>query len=254
MSAVWIIYKKDLLSFFKQPLFYIVAGLCALFWSPLYVWSLSMFLSQLVSMMGQQGEFISYHDRVVTEFVALVNFTVLLFANGITMKLLAEEKKNHTYELLMTSPIRSWQIIVGKYLAGISVAGALIFVSFLYPLSTALLGKIQWAPLLSSYLGLFLFASVYVAVGLLGSALVSSVVMAFLISLILNLSLLFLGAGAELSSSEVMIRFFNYINWEPIFREFASGVVRLTSILYLVSLSFVAVLSAERLTESSRWK
>jgi len=254
VRAVWILYKKDLYSFFTQPLFYLVAGLCALFWSPLYIWSFGSFLSQVISVMGQQGEFISYHDRVVGEFVALVNFTMLLFANGITMKLLAEEKKNHTYELLMTSPIQSWQIILAKYLTGVTVSVALIFISFLYPLTTSLLGKIQWAPLLCSYLGLVLFSMVYVAVGLIGSALVSSVIMAFLISLILNLSLLFLGAGGELSSSEAMVRFFNYINWDPIFHEFASGVVRLTSVFYLVSLAFIAVICAERLTESSRWK
>lgn len=254
MRAVWILYKKDLYSFFTQPVFYAVAGLCALFWSPLYVYSFEQFISQMVSVLGANGEYISYHERVVAEFVTLVNFTLLLFSNGITMKLLAEEKKNHTYELLMTSPIKSWQIILGKYLVGITVSSALIFISFLYPLSTGFLGKVQWPQLFAAYGGLILFSGVYIAVGLLGSALVSSVIMAFVLSLILNLSLMFLGVGAELSSSETMVRFFNYINWEPIFHEFSTGVIRLTSILYLVSVALIAAICAERLTESSRWK
>jgi ABC-2 type transport system permease protein len=90
--------------------------------------------------------------------------------------------------------------------------------------------------------------------GLLGSALVSSVIMAFMISLILNLSLMFLGVGGELANSETAARFFGYINWEPILKEFSTGVIRTTSILYLVSIVVVALFCAERMTESSRWK
>src|SRR5690606_17013437 len=143
-------------------------GLCALIWSPIYFTAFGVFLSQTVSVMGAQGEHLTYHDRVVVEFASLVNFMMLLFANGITMKLVAEEKKNHTFELLLTSPVASWQIILAKYLAGVLVVSALVMLSLLYPVTTALLGKIQWLPLVSTYAGLILFASLYVAVGLLG--------------------------------------------------------------------------------------
>lgn len=254
MNLVWILLKKDLQSFFSRSLFYWMAGLCALIWSPMYFGIFGVFLSQIVSVMGAQGEVLTFHDRVVVEFASLINFMMLLFANGITMKLLAEEKKNHTFELLLTSPISSWQIVLSKYLAGLCVISALLFLSALYPLTTAFLGKIQWLPLLSTYIGLFLFSALYVAVGLLGSALASSVMMAFFISLILNLSLWFLGVGAEISSDQTMIHFFESINLEPIFKDFSVGVIRLPGLIYMLSLSFVAVVFSERVTESARWR
>lgn len=254
MSLVWTIYKKDVKSFFSSPLFYAIAGLCALIWSPIYVYAFGMFLSQLATVMGAGSETISYHERVLVEFASLVNFMLLLFGSGITMKLIAEEKKNHTYELLLTSPLTSWQITLAKYFSGLTVMVALLAISLLYPISTAFLGKIYWAPVVSIYAGLFLFSAVYVALGLLGSALSSSVIMAFMISLILNLGLWFLGVGVELSSSQVMTRFFETINLEPIFKEFSMGVIRLSSVMYLLSLSILGVLFSERVIESTRWR
>jgi ABC-2 type transport system permease protein len=248
------LYKKDLRSFFTQPTFYLVAGVCAAFWAPLFILAFTQYLGQMASVLGSDGQFITFHERVVLDFVSLTNFTILLVTNGVTMKLLAEEKRNHTFELLMTSPIRSWHIVAAKYLTGLTVVGALLFVSLVFPLTAGLLGKVQWTMMFCAYLGLFIFSAVYVAMGLLGSALVSSVIMAFMISLVLNLSLMFLGVGGELASSGTMVRFFNYINWEPILKEFSSGVIRTTSLLYLGSIIVVALFCAERLTESSRWK
>jgi len=254
VKVILIILKKDLHSFFSRPLFYLLAGLCTLIWSPVYIYSFGMFLSQLVSVMGTDGEFISYHDRVVIEFASLVNFMILIFSGGITMKLLAEEKKNHTYELLITSPIKSWQIAVAKYVAGMIVVSVLLLISLMYPISSAFLGKILWWPLLSTYVGLWLFAAVYVGIGLLGSSLSSSVIMAFMISLILNLSLWFLAVGTEMSSTESMARVFDYINLEPIFKDFSLGVMRSTSVVYLLTLSGIALICSERVIESSRWR
>lgn len=254
MSTILILIKKDLQSFYSRPLFWIIAGLCALIWSPVYFTAFGLFLSQMVSVMGPQGEFLSFHDRVVSEFASLVNFMMLLFANGITMKLLAEEKKNHTFELLLTSPITSGQIVVAKYITSLIVVGSLLLLSAMYPLSTAFLGKVHFGPLLSTYLGLFLFAAVYCAVGLLGSSLSSSVMVAFLISLILNLSLWFLGVGAEISSDETLARFFTNVDLVPMFKDFSSGVIRLQAFLYLASLSLIAIIITERVVESARWK
>jgi ABC-2 type transport system permease protein len=254
LNPIVVLLKKDLQFFFNRPLFYLVAGFCCLIWSPVYIYAFGQFLTQLVSNMGKGGEFINFHDRVIFDFVSLVNFILLLFVNGITMKLITEEKKNHTFDLLMTSPIRSWQIVVAKFSAGYIVVSLLLLLSLLYPVTTSFFGHVHWAPLLSSYLGLFLFSAVYVAIGVFASTLTESILVAFLLSLIFNLILWFVGIGADASSSEIATHFFEYINFEPIFKNFNSGVIRLSSVIYLLSVAFIAALGAERVIETSRWR
>jgi ABC-2 type transport system permease protein len=255
LNPIGVLLKKDLHVFFSRPLFYVLAGVCALLWSPIYIYSFGEFLSQLVSTMGRDGEYISFQNRVVLDFVSLVNFLLLLFVNGITMVLVTEEKKNHTFDLLMTSPIRSWQIVAAKFSAGYIVVSMLLLISLLYPVTTSFFGHIHWQPLLSSYLGLFLFSAVYVAIGVFASSVTKSLLVAFLISLILNLALWFIGGiGAQVASTDGLLHFFEYINLEPIFKNFNTGVIRLSSVVFLLSLAFFASVAAERTIETSRWR
>ncbi|MCB9072361.1 MAG: ABC transporter permease [Bdellovibrionaceae bacterium] len=254
MNAIWLMYKRDLASFYRQPLFFMLAGICCLMWSPIYVYAFGIFLTQLVTQMGATGEVLSYHDRVVVEFVALVNFLLLLSTSSIAMKLISEEKKNHTMTLLFVSPIESRQIIVSKFLSGLTVAWSLVGISLLYPLTTAFLGKLYWPTLLSSYLGLLLFAAVYVSIGLFMSTLTSSLIMAFVMTLIANMSLWFLGLGSDLAPQPAVAAFFDYISFDLIFKDFSLGIIRLTSVVFLLSTIFFFLAAADRALEASRWK
>lgn len=245
---------RDLKAFFLSPQFYLLAFICTLLWSPIYVYSFGMFLSQLVSMMGGEGEYITYQSRVLSEFVALINFMLLIIVNSVTMRLLSEEKRNHTYTLLMTSPIASWQIVLAKYITGLTVVGALIAIAFLYPATTSLLGTVEWPPIFCSFVGLLFFAGVYVAVGLMVSALTRSVLMSFILALILNLSLWFLGVGVEVFEAPFWKSLFEYINLDPIFKDFTQGVFRTQGLIFLTSLIVFFLVATERLMETSRWK
>lgn len=254
MSLVSVLVKRDLKSFFLSPQFYLIAFICTLLWSPIYIYSFGLFLTQLVSMAGGDGEYMTYQSRVLSEFVALINFMLLILVNSITMRLLSEEKRNHTYALLMTSPLSSWQIVIAKYLTGLIVVGSLIAIAFLYPLTTALLGRVDWPPLFCSFVGLLFFAAVYVSVGLMVSAITKSVLMSFILALIFNLSLWFLGAGGEIVESPFWHSFFNAINLDPIFKDFTQGVFRTQGFVFLSSLILFFLVATERFMESSRWK
>lgn len=254
MSQVWVLVKKDLGSFFGRPLFYLIAGLCALVWSPIYIYTFGVFLTQVLGQMGQQTEPLSFHSRVLVEFIYLINFVFLLFVNGITMKLIAEERKSKTYELLMTAPITTKQIILAKFISAFFVMIMLLTISFMYPLTTSMLGDLNWPPLLSAYLGLVLFSGVYVSFGLLASSMSNSVLVAFLLALIFNLGLWFLGIGAEMSQADWFHGVFQYMNFEPIFKSFSLGVIRLSSIVYLICLMFIGCFCAERILQWTRWR
>ncbi len=254
MSPTWILIRRDLQSFFFSPQFYLLAFICTLLWSPIYIYSFGLFLTQLVSMLGGDGEYITYQSRVLSEFVALINFMLLIVVNSITMRLLSEEKRNHTYTLLMTSPLASWQIVLAKYITGLVVVGMLIGIAFLYPATTSLLGTIEWPPIFCSFVGLLFFAGVYVAVGLMVSALTKSVLLSFIVALMLNLTLWFLGAGVEVSEAPFWKQLFEYVNLDPIFKDFTQGVFRTQGLVFLTTLIIFFLVATERLMESSRWK
>lgn len=255
MNSVWLLYKKDMHSFFRRPLFYMVAGVCCLLWSPVYIYAFGTFLSQMIAEAAAiNGEIPTFHERVIVEFMSLVNILILLFSSSISMKLITEEKKNHTMTLLFVSPLKSWQIIMSKYLSGITVAFGLIGIAFLYPLTSSLFGELHWPSLITSYFGLMMFASVYIAIGLFMSTLTSSLVMAFILALIANLGLWFLGIGEEITSIEWLSAFFDYVNFESMFKDFSIGIVRFSAIALLSSIVVFFLLLSERALEASRWK
>ncbi len=254
MSGMFALIKRDLKFFFLSPQFYWLAFICTLLWSPIYVYSFGMFLTQVVSMLGGNGEYLTYQSRVLSEFVALIHLMLLILVNSITMRLLSEEKRNHTYSLLMTSPLSSWQIVLAKYVVGFVVTTALVFIAFLYPVTTSLLGRIEWAPVLCSFLGLLFFVALYVAVGLMVSAMTKSVLMAFILALILNLGLWFLGSGVEVAESDFWVTFFKTINLDPVFKDFTQGVFRFQGLVFLGSLTVFFLVATERLMEAARWE
>ncbi len=254
MSGMFALIKRDLKFFFLTPQFYWLAFICTLLWSPIYVYSFGMFLTQVVSLLGANGEYLTYQSRVLSEFVGLIHFILLILVNSITMRLLSEEKRNHTFVLLLTSPLSTGQIVLAKYIVGYIVTAALVFIAFLYPATTSLMGKIEWAPVLCSFAGLLVFIALYVAVGLMVSAITKSVLMAFVLALILNLGLWFLGSGAEVAESDFWVTFFKTINLDPIFKDFTQGVFRLQGLVFIVSLTAFFLVTTERLMEAARWE
>ena len=254
MSGMLALIRRDLKFFFLSPQFYWLAFICTLLWSPIYVYSFGMFLTQVVSLLGGNGEYLTYQSRVLSEFVGLIHFMLLILVNSITMRLLSEEKRNNTFLLLLTSPLSSWQIVLAKYIVGFIVTAALVFIAFLYPATTSLMGKIEWAPVFCSFAGLLFFVALYVAVGLMVSAMTKSVLMAFVLALILNLGLWFLGSGVDAVESDFWLAFFKTINLDPIFKDFTQGVFRLQGLVFLCSLTVFFLVTTERLMEAARWE
>ncbi len=255
MSSMQALIKKDLKSFFLSPQFYLVAFICTLLWSPIYIFSFGLFLSQLVNVWGAgSAEFMTYQSRVLSEFVSLVHLMLLILVNSVTMRLLTEEKKNNTYELLMTSPLTSWQLVIAKYIVGVIVVSVLVGIAFLYPATTAVLGKISWSAAICSFVGLLLFSAMYVAAGIMVSSLTRSVLLSFLLALIVNIGLWFLGSGAEAFDSGWAHSFFQAVNLDPVFKDFSQGLFRLPGVVLLLSWIGFFLIVTERWIESSRWK
>jgi ABC-2 type transport system permease protein len=198
-------------------------------------------------------------DIVVSRLFASVAVFVVISSPFLSMRLLAEEKRSRTFELLMTSPVRPAEIVAGKYLAALLVLAVSIGVVALFPVLLSFFARgaqggsaVEWPTVLTGLLGLFLLGAMCMAVGLFVSALTESVIVAALVSLIVLLALwvvtLFtIGAegplrdlAAGVSSSEHLA-------------SFLQGRIELKDVVYYLSFVALGLYLTDRAIEGHRW-
>ncbi len=255
MRAILTIAGKDLRNLLSSPLFYIIASMCTVLWSYSFMRALMMFAERSRMMMqpGQESG-MNLQREVFLMHISQVNLLFVFVVPALTMRLLAEEKRLGTYDLLLTSPISAAQIALGKFLGGLGAVGVLTAISALYPLGTRLVAAYPMGPLFSAYLGVMLVASAYVAVGLFASSLTESILLSVVLGLIFNILLWFLSQGAGSISTPWLQGLMEYLSLGQHFLNFILGAIKLNSLVFLLSLSGLFVFLTQRVIESSRWR
>lgn len=261
MRGAFVIAKKELKTYFQSPLFYVIAGICTFVWSFVFGTAIDQFMGATVSMMmnalqqgGSEPEGINLHRTVIAYHASIVNLLMIMATAALSMRLLAEEKRQRTFDLLLTSPVTATEIAVGKWLAGTIAAWALLLVSAIYPLSLLFYGPLEWGPLASTYLGLMCLAGVYVSVGLFASSLTESSVLAVIMAILFNFMLFFLSAPAQTAEGPIEKAFFDHVSIGAHLSGFVGGSVGVASLVFLASLIFLFTLLTQRVIESARWR
>ncbi len=249
MSGAFTIAAKDFRSLVNSPLFFLLAGVCCAIWSINFLNLLGDFAQR--GMFGQEA---SIHFTVFLSHLSTVNIILLFAIPALTMKLLAEEKKMRTYDLLLTAPITATDIVLGKFLAGYGAALVLMTISFLYPLTTSLVSDFHFGPLLTSYFGLSLLLAIYVAVGLFSSSLTQSVMFSVILGVLFILSLWFLSQGINVSDRPLVQSVMEHVSLGEQFSGFIRGSLRISSVVFFVSTAVLFVFLTQRVVESSRWR
>lgn len=257
MNPLFVIAKKEIKGFLTSPTFYVIAFLFTLIFSLTY----SLYLYQFVEMSklmvnspGIPAQQTNIHYGVFLRQLSYLNLMMIFVVPALTMKLFAEEKKLRTFDLLLTSPVSSWHIVFGKYLAALTVIFVLVFLSFVYPLATSGFAKFQWAPLLIAYLGLFLVGAVYAAMNLFSSCLTESILISYVISVIFNISIWLLGIGAEVTDNDMVRKVFEHISLNTHLAALVEGTIRTNGLIFLASLIAMFLFLGERVVESHRWR
>lgn len=254
MRSTLVIAWKDLKALLTSPTLYIIATLCTAIWSYGFMRNILQF-GERAMMSGMSSDSgLNLHTTVFLYHISQINLLFVFTIPCLTMRLLAEEKKMRTYDLLLTSPLTSTQIVVGKFLAGFGAAVFLTTLSFLYPLFTASFASVQFSPLLTSYLGVLLVAAAYVAIGLFASSLTESVLLGMFMGLIFNLCLWFISQGSDFSNNPVFVAVMEHMSVGEHFMGFIKGTVKLSSFVFLSSVVAFFVFLAQRVVEASRWR
>lgn len=257
MSVVKSIFLKETKGFFKSPSFYIVAFLVTGIMSWVFPIVLSEFATQLASMRFQQGvpgQAGNIHYAVFLRHLSNLNLILIFVVPALTMRLLAEEKKMRTMDLLMTTPITSLHIVLGKFLAATTAVFFICLLALSYPVATSVMASFYWMPLLVAFLGIFLTGVVYVSMNLFCSAMTSSSILAYVMAVILNIGVWFVGLGVEVADSSWARSVFEHISLNAHLIGLVEGVVRTSSLVFLVSLIGLFIFLCERVIEASRWR
>jgi gliding motility-associated transport system permease protein len=242
MNTTLIIAKREFKSYFDSPLAYVVICLSMLLLGvAIFIWP---------------GKFWQV-DRASLSlmFEAIPAGLALLVVPVITMRLVAEEKRSGTLEMLITLPVKDSDVIVGKFLGALGLVLVLVFSTILYPIlmfKVWNLGIIDTGPVFSGYLGLVLFSAAAVAIGLLISSVTESQVVAFFVTFIVLFALFFMGELSE-HVPNLFGTVFRTLSLKEHYFQFERGLIDLRDVLFFLSCAALALVLAFRSLESRKW-
>ena len=194
----------------------------------------------------------TYSETSISGFLVWGSILLLLLAAVLTMRLLAEEKKMGTLELLLTAPVRDSEVIVGKFLGSLGILTVMLALTFYYPLLLWIFGDPDWGPIATGYLGLFLLGCTSLGVGLFASSLTSNQIVSAVIAGGILFALWFIAMVADLLP-EALGEVIGYLSLSYHLPDFMRGIIDTRGIIYYLSLTVLFLFLAIRSLESSRW-
>lgn len=194
-----------------------------------------------------------FAEASVRNFVSWANLFIMFLAPLLTMRLLAEEQKLGTLELLLTSPVRDWEVVLGKYIASLAILLVAIAFTLYYVALLYIFGNPDTGPILSAYLGLILFGAAALAIGLMASSLSSNQIVSAVVGMGILLTLSFIDRIATIVQG-LAADVLTGISMNAHFTDFARGVLDTSHIVYYLSMAAVFLFIAVRSLETRRWR
>jgi ABC-2 type transport system permease protein len=263
MRTALAIARKELSIYFTTPWAYVVFTAMLALASFFFVGMLNEFQSaqEMARTYGWEKippQFRNLTDGVMVPFWSSVMLITLFVAPFLSMRLFAEEKRNKTFELLMTAPIRPLEIVLGKYLGGLGIITATLGLTILYPLLLTLFGKsdsgsvLEWSTVLLGYGALLMWGATCMAIGLFISTLTESQMVAALLTFAVLLPWTML-RGLARNVEEPMRSFIEHLSFDAQLQGLLRGVLELEAIVFFASVIFFCLLLSHRAVEAQRW-
>jgi ABC-2 type transport system permease protein len=180
---------------------------------------------------------------------------VLLFvAPVLTMRLISEERRSGTIEVLMTAPVSEAQVVIGKYLAALLFYVFLWLPTLAYPAVLAYYSEVDWGPVLAGYLGVLGIGALFLAIGLLASSLTRSQLVAAILTFAMLIPLFTFGLLENLFRDETLKQAFSYLNLWQHMEEFGKGIVDTRRLVYYLTTTVLFLFLSARTLEAKKWR
>ncbi len=258
MRNFYLIFKKELRSYFLSPVAYVVICIFLVlagyfFYNILATFSMLSFEATQNPLMAKQYNLLNITESVVRPLFGNISIIMLLMMPMLTMRLLAEEKKSGTIELLSTYPVKDLEIITGKFFAAVAIFAVMLALTIPCFILLSILGSPELGVIVSGYVGLLLMGAAFIALGLWTSSLTENQIIAAAFSFGALLVFWMMGfsvnfAGPRLGS------ILSYISFLPHLYNFAKGVVDTEDLVYYFNFSIFCLFLTMRTLESKRWR
>jgi ABC-2 type transport system permease protein len=253
MTNILAIVRKEWRGYFASPIGYVVIGMYALVFGYFYTIGLSWFIRQSMQA-PQMGAGPMNINQQMIRYVFLNSTIIFLFVVPlITMRTYSEEKRSGTIELLMTSPITDYQIVMGKFLGALSLYGAMLGITLIHIGVLFAYGSPEWKPILTGYLGLLLLGGCFVSVGLFFSSLTRNQIVAgmFTFAVLLLLWVIDWVGGFAGPSLEKLTA---YLSLTGHLEDFLRGVIDTQHVVYYLSFITFGLFLTAKAVDSERWR
>ena len=243
MRNIWVIAEKEYKHYFISPIAYAIAFMILLIIGIL-------FYANILAATVQQ--YVPSIQVVVGPLVTLFLFTT----PAVTMRTLADEQKTGTLEILLTAPVRDWEVVVGKWLGGVLFILTILLATWVFPiiLNQLIEPGIDQGLMLANYLGLFLMSAAFLAIGVMASSFFSNQIAAFFVTLGIILGLWMIGVPSQAmgGAGSELLRYLDL--GEHFYSTFYRGVIALKDIIYYLSLIALALFLGSVSVETRRWR
>jgi ABC-2 type transport system permease protein len=253
MNNILAIANKELRSYFASPIAYIVLGFFALLYGWFYVTILNYFVQQSMQMSQFGPQSMNINQQMIRLLLQNVTVLLLFVLPMITMRTYAEEKRSGTIELLLTSPLTDFQIIMGKFLGALALYALMLLITTVHIGLLFVYGKPEWKPILSAYLGLFLMGGCFISAGLFISSLTKNQIVAVMATFAVFLFLWVINWIGSFSGPQVE-KITSYLSIIEHFDDFAKGVIDTTHIIYYLSFMTFGLFLTAKSVDSERWR
>ena len=244
---------KEMRSYFASPIAYIIIGLFALLFGWFFYVYLHVFVeqSQRMSMMG--GGNVNVNEQMIRGVLQNAAVIILFVMPMITMRTYSEEKRSGTIELLLTSPLTDFEIIIGKFLGAMGLFCAMLVVTMIDVAILFRLGNPEWRPIAAGYLGLLLMGGCFISVGLLISSLTKNQIVAGFMTFAVFLMLWVINWLAD-SSGPTGQAILSFLSITDHFDDFTKGIIDTKHLAYYLSFITFGLFLTAKSVDSERWR
>ncbi len=259
MKPIFWIARREIGSFFYSPIFYVVTTVFLVLYSFLFFAILSdysqgsMQAAPQAEALQKAGISINVNELVIVPSLGNMGVILLFIIPLITMRSFAEERKNKTLSLLLSSPVHLSAIVAGKFLACLIVVGFMILLSSYSIAFIVLIGQPELGPIVSGYLGILLMTGCYIAMGVFASSLTDNQIVAAVIGFGLALLMWLLELPAQSSDSDIGM-ILKYISLRSHQESFLKGVLDTSDIAYYLSFMAFILFVTHQVLDSRRWR
>jgi ABC-2 type transport system permease protein len=250
---IWAIAAKELRSYFVSPVAWVMMGLFALaFGGFFYLYLVSFIRSSMQAQFGGPSG-LNVNMEVIRPAIGFASTLVLFLMPMVTMRVYSEEKRSGTIELLLTSPLTDAEITFGKFLGTLGLYGALLAVTVVYVGVLFLFGNPEWQPIVAGYVGLLLFGSSFIALGLFLSSTTKNQMVAGAATFVLGLLFWIIGWFGDTAGPQ-WATVLNVLSITTHFDDFSKGVIDTKDVVYYLTFVAFGLFLTLKSMDTERWR